>query len=201
MEAKTGIYIGVAFAGGLLLGGLAGYAITKKNSDIHTQQAIDEMKVEHKLELEKLKKEADVIEDTKTEEENYLNKKPPIMEMASIINRDSDSFGEHTKYASSINKEQIKNIIEESKEKTEDRNFKEQVVISYDTYVQLTNQGYLEKNFNYDVEEEAWRDWDSDSLYDPEELPFDAGEVVWGENDICYICDKDNHSIYTLEKV
>ena len=44
MEVKTGLYIGVAFASGLLIGGLAGYAISKKNSDIHTQQAIDEMK-------------------------------------------------------------------------------------------------------------------------------------------------------------
>lgn len=202
MEVKTGLYIGVAFASGLLIGGLAGYAISKKNSDIHTQQAIDEMKDAHKKEIESLKKGVKNEEHVEEKREEDPAKKPPIMEMASVVNSSSDNNNERTKYSSTVVKEQIRNVLEKAKEKAEEEHKeKPQVVVNYDTYVQLTNQGYLEKTFCYDVLYENWRDWDSDNLYEPEELPFDTSVVEWDDDDICYICDKDNHSIYILEKV
>ena len=198
METKTGLMIAGAFVIGVGAGAAVGYLMTKKSCEQHTQDAIDEMKAAHKKEIEDIRKETkdESKEESEETEKDFVRKdKPPISEMASSFSSSIDNPGMRTKYDFVKLKESIK------KETTEPEKKPEQSVIDYNAYIQLINEGYLEKQFNYDVEAEAWRDWDSNLEYDITDLPFDADQVVWDDNDQCYIAERSNQSVYILEKV
>lgn len=207
MEIKTGIIFVGAFALGAVSGAVTSYYITKQYCDQLTQQAIDEMKVAHKKELNDIKEtknEPEKTDETRKEaedEDNYIRKdKPSITEMSSIVNSNTNDNTKRTQY----NFSSIKKAIQELDKKeapVETESKSEQTVIDYNTYVQLTNQEYFEKNFTFNVDDETWKDWDSDVQYDPTDLPFDPDIIQWNDDEQCYICDRSNHSLYVLEKV
>lgn len=196
------IFAGVAFIGGVAIGFGAGYYISKKLMEEHCQQAIDEMK--EAIDKEKLQtKDVNTNEDTKedTEKEVVRIDKPSIVEMSSIVNSHSNSTAERTKYSISDVKESIKKLsedVEEGKKQKKER--PELSVINYDIYSSLTDVEN-EKEFTYDSDTEEWRDYESDAPYAIEDLPFDPADIIWDDNDQCYVCDKGSKSVYILEKV
>lgn len=205
MEAKTGLLIAGAFVIGLGIGGGVGYLVTRKALEENMQEEIDEFKDAYKKRLEerRAKNESKKTDEggkkTEKEEEVVRNDKPSIMEMSSIVNGFSDNSSGRTNYhnngANGSLKENLKKLKEEKVVE------KEQTIIDYNTFIQLSEQNYTEFDYNYDVDSETWRDWTSDVQYDSQDLPFDTDIIEWNDDDQCYICDKGNHSLYVLEKV
>lgn len=203
MDTKTGIVIAGSFILGAAISGVTTYFITKKECDKRTQVAIDEMKNAHKKELDDIKgaKKEDVKEEKKEESKDVRIDKPDISEMSSIIHRTDNNDSGRTHYSVSAVKENIRNIVEQSEPEEKKEKEKEQTVVDYNTYIQLSDSDYFEKNFTFDTDTESWKDWDSDAEYDPTDLPFDPDNIIWDDNEQCYIADRGNKSIYVLEKV
>lgn len=203
MTGQNYLYIGISFLVGAAIGGGVSYALTKKDCEMHTQQAIDEMKAAFKEEKARIEDELKKINETRKEdkkkEDNEEEVKQTISETSSIIDNMDDNSDKRTQYNFSSIKKAIKQIKEEKE--SDDQPVIVQSVIDYNIYLQLSENEYSEKNFTYNAEDESWRDWDSDADYDPEDLPFDPDIVQWNDNEQCYICDKSNHSIFVLEKV
>ena len=141
MEAREGLLIAGAFVLGIGVGAAGGYLLTKKSCDVHTQEAIEEMKAAHKQELKDAKKEAK-NEPTEAGEESVREAeddgvvkidKPSITEISSIINNGADSTAQRTKYNLSDVKKAIKKIEKENvKEKK-----KHMVAKDYSGYMDL----------------------------------------------------------------
>ena len=212
-NTKAVLCMAGVFIIGLGIGGGVSYVITKRMMEEDTQEAIDEMKAVYKQRLkEKGAKENEpektdkTGEETEKEEDFVRNDKPSIMEMSSIVNNASTPASERTKYyttSAHSDPEAVKEAIRKLKDDKEKEKISEseQVVIDYDTYIQLTEQEYYEKNFTFETDTEEWRDWESDAQYDPSDLPFDTDIIQWNDDEQCYICDKGNHSVFVLEKV
>lgn len=200
MDTKTGIAIVCSFIFGAAISGATTYILTKRECDKRTQVAIDEMKSAHKKELDNIKgANKEDVEEKKEEQKDVRIDKPDISEMSSIIHRTDNNDSGRTHYSVSAVKENIRNIVEQSE--SEEKKEKEQSVVDYNTYIQLSDSDYFEKNFTFDTDTESWKDWDSDAEYDPTDLPFDPDNIIWDDNEQCYIADRGNKSIYVLEKV
>ena len=205
MGNKTFLYIALAFVGGLAAGATGGYLFTKKDCDIRTQQAINEMKVYYKKELENAKKEAsedeskeineagEEAEEQKEDEESSQS----FMESSSIVNSFRDSSDVRTNYSFSRIKEAVKkhaDSLEEQKKKAVKEQMN-QFVMNYDQYMECD---YDEETFSYISDEDVWKDWNGVD-YDVDELPFSTDILIWTD-DQCYIGDDENHSVYILER-
>jgi hypothetical protein len=209
METKYGIAIAASFILGAGAGIGATYLITKKECDKRTQIAIDEMKEAHKKIIEELKQKGAMINEIKEKQQKESEEskdvridKPSIAEMSSIIHSSDSDNSRRTNYSVSAVKESIRNIVEKEEKDPVDLPYKkEQAVIDCNTYTQLSDSGYFEKDFTYDTDTESWKEWGSDAEYDPTDLPFDPDDVIWDDNEQCYIADRGNKSIYILEKV
>ena len=206
MDVKTGVIIFTSFMTGAAMGAATTYIITKKYCDQMTQQAIEEMKVAHKQELEDIKKEAK-NEPTKAGEESVREAeddgivkidKPSITEMSSIVNNGASDNIQHTKY----NFSDVKRAIKEAKKKVK-KEKKHLVAKDYDGYMELdidvAGGKWNELEFQYDTDTEEWKDW-NDVEYDVDNLPFDTDDVVWIDEQ-CYLVDDENHCSYILSKV
>lgn len=121
MDVKTGVIIFTSFMTGAAMGAATTYIITKKYCDQMTQQAIEEMKVAHKQELEDIKKELK-NESTEAGEESVREAeddgvvkidKPSITEMSSIVNNGASDNVQRTKY----NLSDVKKAIREAEKK------------------------------------------------------------------------------------
>lgn len=200
MDTKTGLMVTGAFVMGICTGAAAGYLITKKSCDMHTQEAIDEMKVEHKKEIDNLKKE-NANEEKKTESEDIVKiDKPSITEMSSLVNSYNNNSFEHSKFDYVKLKESIRKETQEKPEEKKEPNKEKQIVIDYGKYMNI-DEGYFEKTFAFDTDTGMWSDMEVGSEYDSvDNLPFDTDIVEWADGQ-CYILDESDKSIYILEKV
>jgi hypothetical protein len=171
-----------------------------------TQQAIEEMKVAHKQELEDIKKELK-NESTEAGEESVREAeddgvvkidKPSITEMSSIVNNGASDNVQRTKY----NLSDVKKAIREAEKKVK-KEKKHLVAKDYDGYMDLDIDAaggkWNELEFQYDTDTEEWKDW-NDVEYDADNLPFDTDDVVWVDEQ-CYLVDDENHCSYILSKV
>lgn len=206
MDVKTGVIIFTSFMTGAAMGAATTYIITKKYCDQMTQQAIEEMKVAHKQELEDIKKEAK-NEPTEAGEESVREAeddgvvkidKPSITEMSSIVNNGASDNVQRTKY----NLSDVKKAIREAEKKVK-KEKKHLVAKDYDGYMDLdidvAGSKWNELEFQYDTDTEEWKDW-NDVEYDADNLPFDTDDVVWVDEQ-CYLVDDENHCSYILSKV
>ena len=206
MDVKTGVIIFTSFMTGAAMGAATTYIITKKYCDQMTQQAIEEMKVAHKQELEDIKKEAK-NEPTEAGEESVREAeddgivkidKPSITEMSSIVNNGASDNVQRTKY----NFSDVKKAIKEAEKKVK-KEKKHLVAKDYDGYMDLDIDAaggkWNELEFQYDTDTEEWKDW-NDVEYDVDNLPFDTDDVVWIDEQ-CYLVDDENHCSYILSKV
>ena len=203
MDVKTGVIIFTSFMTGAAMGAATTYIITKKYCDQMTQQAIEEMKVAHKQELEDIKKELK-NESTKagkesvreTEDDGVVKiDKPSITEMSSIVNNGASDNVQRTKY----NLSDVKKAIREAEKKVK-KERKHLVAKDYDGYMDLdidvADGKWNELEFQYDTDTEEWKDW-NDVEYDADNLPFDTDDVVWVDEQ-CYLVDDENHCSYIL---
>lgn len=206
MDVKTGVIIFTSFMTGAAMGAATTYIITKKYCDQMTQQAIEEMKVAHKQELEDIKKELK-NESTEAGEESVREAeddgvvkidKPSITEMSSIVNNGASDNVQRTKY----NLSDVKKAIREAEKKVK-KEKKHLVAKDYDGYMDLDIDAaggkWNELEFQYDTDTEEWKDW-NDVEYDADNLPFDTDDVVWVDEQ-CYLVDDENHCSYILSKV
>ena len=206
MDVKTGVIIFTSFMTGAAMGAATTYIITKKYCDQMTQQAIEEMKVAHKQELEDIKKELK-NESTEAGEESVREAeddgivkidKPSITEMSSIVNNGASDNVQRTKY----NLSDVKKAIREAEKKVK-KEKKHLVAKDYDGYMDLdidiAGGKWNELEFQYDTDTEEWKDW-NDVEYDADNLPFDTDDVVWVDEQ-CYLVDDENHCSYILSKV
>lgn len=206
MDVKTGVIIFTSFMTGAAMGAATTYIITKKYCDQMTQQAIEEMKVAHKQELEDIKKELK-NESTEAGEESVREAeddgivkidKPSITEMSSIVNNGASDNVQRTKY----NLSDVKKAIREAEKKVK-KEKKHLVAKDYDGYMDLdidvAGGKWNELEFQYDTDTEEWKDW-NDVEYDANNLPFDTDDVVWVDEQ-CYLVDDENHCSYILSKV
>ena len=206
MDVKTGVIIFTSFMTGAAMGAATTYIITKKYCDQMTQQAIEEMKVAHKQELEDIKKELK-NESTEAGEESVREAeddgivkidKPSITEMSSIVNNGASDNVQRTKY----NLSDVKKAIREAEKKVK-KEKKHLVAKDYDGYMDLdidiAGGKWNELEFQYDTDTEEWKDW-NDVEYDADNLPFDTDDGVWVDEQ-CYLVDDENHCSYILSKV
>ena len=164
------------------------------------------MKVAHKQELEDIKKEAKNgpteagEESVREAEDDGVVKidKPSITEMSSIVNNGASDNVQRTKY----NLSDVKKAIREAEKKVK-KEKKHLVAKDYDGYMDLdidaASGKWNELEFQFDTDTEEWRDW-NDVEYDVDNLPFDADDVVWVDEQ-CYLVDDENHCSYILSKV
>lgn len=200
---KKFIFLGA----GLLIGAAAGsgitYFLTKRTCEERCQQAINDMKKYYE------EKEPKNEETEKEAEKDFVrNDKPPITELSSIYTGNNDNSGNVANYHGIYNNEstskteEIKKLIKEAKKDTlEEPKKKEVIQINYAAYNQLLEDDAYYKAYNYDEELDIWTDEDGEEI-EVTDLPFEPKNIAWtDEEDVIYLQDISNRSVYELEKI
>ena len=205
---------------GIVIGGAAGaglsYIFTKNACEKRTQEAIDEMKHFYEDGAHKTVKGFEIKEgsdEKKTEERTEVVRldKPPISEMSSLVNSDSDSTHIYTNYHMQGNSEEkekevddtIESIKKHIKEITDKpvESVERFAVVNRSEYIKKVNSGYSTRDYSFDTADEHWIDQMSGTDIEVEELPFDPVIIQWDELEQCYIADEVLQSVYMVERI
>ena len=208
-------YLGIGLLAGAGIGAGITYIITKSTCEKHTQDAIEDMKRFYETETSKEVKGFRKEEANEEKERDVVRKdKPPISEMSSLHNSNSDNPVGFTNYNLQNNigdekkEKEVDNKIESLKSKikhiTEEIPAAERfAIIEHSEYIKKCNSGYSDKDYSFDTDTEEWIDEMAGVPVELEDLPFDP-ELVdgnWNDLEQCYIADEQLRCVYMLEKI